>query len=187
MKEKLCEIFNKIIAPVKANLKVITISVLSTLAVIVIIHCGEAYISTNSFCTGCHSMTFVEEELKQSVHYGRVGIDPKCADCHLPPTFMKRLLFHMVSGPRDLMGSLKYDMSTIEKFDERRSEMAHTARMTLKKWDSAPCRSCHVSPRPTSEMGKMMHKLMDDGKATCIDCHQNIAHKAVPIEKLNIK
>jgi len=176
----------KLAGSIRDNFKVIVITALSTLAAVAIIHYGEAHISSDSFCTSCHSMTYVEEELKQSVHYGRVGINPGCADCHLPPSFISRSMFHMISGPRDLLGEFKYDLSTKEKFNEHRASMAHTARMNLKKWDSAPCRQCHIAPKPTSQMGQMMHATMETSNTTCIDCHQNIAHAPVPVEKLKL-
>ena len=45
---------------------------------------GEAAVSTNEFCTSSHSMTYPEKELKDSSHYGALGANPGCKDCHIP-------------------------------------------------------------------------------------------------------
>ena len=39
---------------------------------------GEAALSTEEFCTSCHSMTYTQTELKQSTHYGALGVNPGC-------------------------------------------------------------------------------------------------------------
>lgn len=145
----------------------------------------ERHISSHAFCVSCHSMSYPEAETKKSTHYGRLGVNPTCKDCHLPPAFFKRVLAHLADGPKDFLGEYKYDLGTKEKFNALRAEFAHSARITLKKRDSSPCRACHKDPWPTSEYGQSKHKLLREGKATCIDCHQNLVHEWVPEEDLN--
>ena len=146
---------------------------------------GESHISSYNFCVSCHSMSYPDAETKKSSHYGRLGINPTCKDCHLSPAFFDRVLAHLVDGPKDSLGEFRYDLNTKEKFDAHRAEFAHTARMTLKKRDSSPCRQCHKDPWPASEYGQSKHKLLREGKATCIDCHQNLVHQYVPEEDLD--
>ena len=73
---------------------------------------------------------------------------------------------------------LTADYSDLKKFDERRLQMAHYARMNLKRWDSVTCRGCHKNPRPSGE-AKQEHEKMRTAGATCIDCHQNLVHDEV--------
>jgi cytochrome c-type protein NapC len=146
---------------------------------------GEKYFSTTEFCLFCHSMSYVNEELHESSHWGGIGINPNCEDCHLPPQFIKRVESHVVDGIRAIIGELKHDYSTKEAFDERRAETAHHARIILKKWDSSPCRTCHKDVEPSSEEAEVEHKKMETEGATCIDCHQNLAHEEVPEEDLD--
>jgi len=145
---------------------------------------GEMYISSTSFCLSCHSMSYVHEELKQSSHYGLLGADPECRDCHLPPQFVKRVESHIVDGIRGLIGEFTRDHSTKEKFDEYRAEYAHNARKNIRKWDSSPCRTCHKTLRSSSNETAKEHMKMETEHKTCIDCHQNIAHKKVPKEDI---
>jgi nitrate/TMAO reductase-like tetraheme cytochrome c subunit len=90
-----------------------------------------------------------------------------------------------VDGARELYLEFAEDYSTLEKFNERRLIMAHDARMNLKKWDSVTCRECHRDPQPPGADAKAAHKKMETEGATCIDCHQNLVHKAVAETDLN--
>ena len=149
---------------------------------------GEAAVSTDAFCTSCHSMTYPAEELKKSSHYGALGANPGCKDCHIPQGFKNfhlALYTHAVDGARELYLEFAEDYSTLEKFNERRLIMAHDARMNLKKWDSVTCRECHRDPQPPGGDAKAAHKKMETEGATCIDCHQNLVHKAVAETDLN--
>ena len=149
---------------------------------------GEAAVSTDKFCTSCHSMTYPAAELKKSSHYGALGANPGCKDCHIPQGFENfhlALYTHAVDGARELYLEFAEDYSTLEKFNERRLIMAHDARMNLKKWDSVTCRECHRDPQPPGADAKAAHKKMETEGATCIDCHQNLVHKAVAETDLN--
>ena len=149
---------------------------------------GEAAVSTDKFCTSCHSMTYPAAELKKSSHYGALGANPGCKDCHIPQGFENfhlALYTHAVDGARELYLEFAEDYSTLEKFNERRLIMAHDARMNLKKWDSVTCRECHRDPQPPGGDAKAAHKKMETEGATCIDCHQNLVHKAVAETDLN--
>ena len=143
---------------------------------------GEAVISTTGFCTSCHSMTYVQKELKKSDHYGALGADPQCKDCHIPQgiaNFHLAVRTHVLDGARELYLELTQDYSTKKKFNKRRLAMAHDARMNLKRWDSITCRECHKNPRPPGKRPKAEHKKMETEGATCIDCHQNLVHREV--------
>ena len=149
---------------------------------------GEAAVSTDQFCTSFHSMTYTAAELKKSSHYGALGANPGCKDCHIPQGFENfhlALYTHAVDGARELYLEFAEDYSTLEKFNERRLIMAHDARMNLKKWDSVTCRECHRDPQPPGADAKAAHKKMETEGATCIDCHQNLVHKAVAETDLN--
>lgn len=155
---------------------------------IVAIFGGEAALSTTAFCLSCHSQSYPAEELKKSSHYGALGSDPGCKDCHIPQgleNFHRAVWTHLYDGSRELVLEFTHDYSTIEKFNERRLGMAHHARMNLKGWDSVPCRDCHMNSRPPGKDAKAAHKKMETEGATCIDCHQNLVHKKVPESDLN--
>lgn len=153
-----------------------------TLLVLAIVFGGEAAVSTTSFCLSCHSMSYAGEELKRSTHYAALGADPACKDCHIPQglaNFGLALQTHFVDGARELALELTQDYSDIARFNARRLEMAHHARMNLKRWDSVTCRACHREPRPPGATARSEHEKMKTQGKTCIDCHQNLVHKAV--------
>ncbi len=154
----------------------------ATVAVIVVVLGGQAALSTTAFCTGCHSMSYPAEELRKSTHYGALGADPECKDCHIPQglgNFHLAVWTHIVDGTRDLIAEFTHDYSDKKKFNKRRLEMAHTARLSLKALDSITCRGCHKNSRPPGKSAKAAHKKMATEGATCIDCHQNLVHKEV--------
>jgi nitrate/TMAO reductase-like tetraheme cytochrome c subunit len=155
---------------------------------IVAVFGGEAALSTTTFCVSCHSQSYPYEELKKSSHYGALGSDPGCKDCHIPQglgNFHLAVWAHLYDGPQELLAEFTHDYSTIEKFNERRLGMAHHARMNLKGWDSVTCRACHQNTKPPGKDAKAAHKKMETEGATCIDCHQNLVHKKVPESDLN--
>jgi nitrate/TMAO reductase-like tetraheme cytochrome c subunit len=144
---------------------------------------GEAALSTTEFCVGCHSMSYPAEELRKSSHYGALGANPGCKDCHIPQglaNFHLAVASHVIDGARELFLEFRNDYSDIKKFDARRPEMAHDARMNLKRWDSVTCRACHKDPQPPGADARAAHEKMRTQQATCIDCHQNLVHKEVP-------
>lgn len=154
------------------------------LGVVYVAGLADRALSSDAVCTYCHSMSYAAAELKGSPHYGTLGVDPGCADCHLPAGFSGRAKVHLIDGARSLYGEVFHDLGTIEKYDVYRAEYAHTARVRLKEWGSSPCRSCHKDPRPFAGRGKEEHLKLKSGKFTCIDCHQNLAHKRTPVENI---
>lgn len=175
---------NRILEFIKTNIKPLVIGGVVALVVVFGIIGGERVLSSKAFCLSCHSMSYPYEELKDSSHYGTIGIDPECKDCHLPPNFLLRVESHIVDGTRAIIGEFKHDLSTKEEFDKHRAEYAHNARINIRKWDSSPCRVCHKHPRPSSEDAERQHKKLETGEATCIDCHQNLVHEEVPEEDI---
>ena len=153
------------------------------LALLAALFGGEAAVSTTEFCVSCHSMSYPAKELKKSSHYGALGVNPGCKDCHIPQglaNFHLAIATHVVDGARELILEFKNDSSDIKQFDARRPELAHDARMNLKRWDSVTCRACHKDPQPPGADARAAHDKMRTQKATCIDCHQNLVHKEVP-------
>lgn len=149
---------------------------------------GEAAISSTEFCVSCHSETYPYEELKKSSHWGALGADPGCKDCHVPQGFFnfhKAVYTHVVDGLPFLIMEFTEDYSTIEKFNEKRPEAAYRARMKLKEWDSLTCRACHKNVKAPGASAQEAHAKMQSEGATCIDCHQNLVHKKVPEHDLN--
>ncbi len=164
--------------------KVVAVTAVVTLAVSFGTVKTEKVLSSTKFCVSCHSMSYPKKELEESTHFGALGADPECEDCHLPPNFILRVESHIVDGTRGLLGEFNKDLKTKEGFDEHRPEYAHNARVNLRKWDSSPCRTCHKNVKPSSEEAEREHKLMETEGATCIDCHQNLVHEEVPEEDI---
>jgi nitrate/TMAO reductase-like tetraheme cytochrome c subunit len=155
---------------------------------VVVVFGGEAAISRTEFCISCHSEIYPYEELKKSSHWGALGSDPGCKDCHVPQGFWNFHLAvetHVLDGVPFLIKEFTTDYSTVEKFDEHRPAAAYRARMKLKGWDSLTCRACHKNTRPPGKSAKAAHMKMETEGATCIDCHQNLVHKKVPEHDLN--
>lgn len=143
---------------------------------------GEAAVSHTAFCTSCHEMTYPAEELKKSTHYGALGADPECKDCHVPQgiaNFHRAVATHVFDGAREVWLHFTRDYSDVKKFNKYRLEMAHHARMNLKRWDSVTCRDCHRNARPPGAAAREAHARMETEGATCIDCHQNLVHREV--------
>ncbi len=143
-----------------------------------------AVTGTNEFCgTACHSHTqFVYPEYKTSVHgSNRTGVQAQCVDCHLPHTYPAKMFAKAKAGIRDVIAEAQGTISTKEKFEAKRWELATHVWDDMKANNSANCRTCHnpdaMSSEKQSDDAKKAHKKFAAGKATCIECHTGVAHK----------
>ncbi len=134
------------------------------------------------FCTSCHEMRdTVYQEYKETIHYkNRSGVRAICPDCHVPKDWMHKFV-RKIQASQELYGKFVSGViSTPEKFEARRFELAQHVWSTMKGNDSHECRNCHSwdamdphkqSPRASAKM----QQAQKEGK-TCIDCHKGIAH-----------
>lgn len=143
-----------------------------------------AVTGTNEFCgNACHSHTqFVYPEYKVSVHgSNRTGVKASCSDCHIPHSYPAKLLYKAEAGIRDGIAEMQGVISTQEKFEAKRWEMASHVWEEMRADNSANCRTCHtpesMNSAKQSEDAIKQHKKFASGKATCIDCHTGMAHK----------
>lgn len=142
-----------------------------------------AVTGTNEFCgNACHSHTkFVYPEYKVSVHgSNRTGVQASCSDCHIPHTYPAKLIYKAKAGIRDGIAEMQGVISTQEKYEAKRWEMANRVWDEMRADNSANCRTCHtpeaMGAEKQSEDAIKQHKKFASGKATCIDCHTGMAH-----------
>lgn len=156
--------------------KAMAIAAIAVIVSLIAVISGERYFSSTRFCVSCHAMTYPYEDLTKSSHYGRLGINPECRDCHFPPQFYLKIKTHTVNGIKDIISNFRYDLSTKEAFEKHKEDFAAKARTELRSLGSSPCKACHKNPVPASEFGKTAHEEAKTGRMTCIDCHQNLVH-----------
>lgn len=138
----------------------------------------------NEFCGNtCHShIKFVYPEYKVSVHgHNRTGVKAHCSDCHVPHSYPAKLFYKANAGIRDGIAEMRGVISTQEKFEAKRWELANRVWKEMRADNSANCRTCHtpesMNAEKQSEDAIKQHKKFASGKATCIDCHTGMAHK----------
>ena len=72
-------------------------------------------------------------------------------------------------------------ITTPEKFEAKRLELATHEWARMKASDSRECRNCHSFSAMDIEKQKAraskMHKRGQEDKKTCIACHKGIAHR----------
>ena len=136
---------------------------------------------TNEFCGGaCHSMQWVANEHRQSVHgTNSRGLGATCHDCHIPKYYPELLWYKAKAGTKDIIGEIRGVISTEEKFKAARQQMAQHVWDEYKDNDSRACRNCHQFTKEVLAKQNEWHAAqMREGKATCIDCHKGVAHTA---------
>jgi len=139
---------------------------------------------TNEFCGGaCHSMQWVAQEYKQSVHaVNRTGVSAGCHDCHIPHHYPALLFYKAKAGIKDAIGEMRGVISTKEKFEKERTRMAKEVWAEYKTNNSENCRTCHVFDKAIvakqKDFVRPMHEQFLAGAMTCVDCHKGIAHTA---------
>jgi nitrate/TMAO reductase-like tetraheme cytochrome c subunit len=141
---------------------------------------------TNEFCGGaCHSMQWVAQEYRQSVHFAnRTGVQAGCHDCHIPHAYPQLLWYKAKAGIKDAMGEARGVISTKEKFEKERPRLAQNVWNEFKETNSANCQHCHAFSAEViakqKEFAQPMHKMVLEKQGTCIDCHKGVAHTAPP-------
>jgi cytochrome c-type protein NapC len=136
--------------------------------------------NTLPFCTSCHEMSTVYEEYKQTIHYSnRTGVRAACPDCHVPHEWGPKILRKMQAS-FEVWGKITGEISTPEKFEAKRMELATNEWNKMKSVDSRECRNCHTWEGMSSEKQKpsvfKKHTAAREEGKTCIDCHKGIAH-----------
>lgn len=139
-----------------------------------------AWTSTDSFCASCHQIAIVPE-WKKSVHYtNNAGIVVHCADCHEPHDFVG-MLGRKVAAVDEVWNQLLGTISTPEKFEAHRRELAEKEWTRLRAENSQECQDCHNVAEindPAKSFLAAMHTAALAHGQTCIDCHKGVAHQA---------
>lgn len=140
--------------------------------------------NTEAFCIGCHEMReFVYQEYKETIHFkNRTGVRATCPDCHVPRPWLYKIA-RKVRASNEVLHKVMGTISTREKFEAHRLDLAKRVWSTMKSTDSRECRNCHAySYMDLEKQDKSAQKkhtldyIRESGK-TCIDCHKGIAHK----------
>lgn len=135
------------------------------------------------FCTGCHEMREnVYQELQTTIHFSnRSGVRAKCSDCHVPHGWTDKIARKMQAS-KEVFGKIFGTISTREKFEAKRRELAEREWIRLKANDSLECRNCHDFEfmdftRQSKRASDQHSTALASGEKTCIDCHKGIAHQ----------
>jgi nitrate/TMAO reductase-like tetraheme cytochrome c subunit len=143
-----------------------------------------AQTGTDAFCSGaCHSMRWVAQEYRQSIHYANpLGIRADCHDCHVPHSYPYLLWYKAEHGLKDALAEARGMIDTEAKFKHARLRLAQSVWAEFRQTNSANCRHCHaftpeiVAKQPPAV--QPMHTMVLEKRATCIDCHRGVAHAA---------
>lgn len=143
------------------------------------------YTNTLDFCISCHEMeNTVYEEYKRTAHFANAsGVAAICSDCHVPKEWTAKLI-RKIRATNELYHKAVGSISTPEKFEAKRLELAERVWASMKANDSRECRNCHSfeamdfdkQDRRSSEK----HPEAIERGRTCIDCHKAVAHKMPP-------
>ena len=141
------------------------------------------FTNTERFCTGCHEMRDnVYAEMKRTIHFtNRSGVRAKCSDCHVPHNWTDKVARKMAAS-KEVWGKIFGTISTREKFQAKRLELAQREWHRFKANDSLECRNCHSETamdftRQSKRAADAHQRFLVDGDKTCIDCHKGIAHE----------
>jgi cytochrome c-type protein NapC len=85
----------------------------------------------------------VYQEYKKTIHWSnRTGVRALCSDCHVPKDWVHKMA-RKVQATNELYGKVMGTISTPEKFEARRLELARNEWKRMKASDSRECRNCH--------------------------------------------
>lgn len=138
--------------------------------------------NTETFCVACHEHSeFVLQDLKATKHYSNEsGIRATCHNCHVPEEWAHKVLRKIYvtnEAYHHLIGSI----STPEKFEAKRQELAGYVWDSMRKSDSRECRNCHsveaMNLKAQEGLAARQHQLAAEQNVTCIECHMGVVHK----------
>ncbi len=139
--------------------------------------------NTEAFCISCHEMrNNVYVELQSTIHYtNRSGVRATCPDCHVPHDWTDKIA-RKTQASKEVWGKLFGTISTREKFEAKRLELAQHEWARFKANDSLECRNCHNFDfmdftQQSKRAAKQHERFLTSKEKTCIDCHKGIAHK----------
>ena len=141
--------------------------------------------NTEQFCISCHEMKEnVYEEYRRTIHYAnRSGVRASCPDCHVPKEWVHKIV-RKVRASNELYHHVLGSVSTPEKFNDKRLQLAVNEWSRMKSTDSRECRNCHkfdyMDYAAQEPRASKTHQEALSGGKTCIDCHRGIAHKLPP-------
>ncbi len=137
---------------------------------------------TIAFCISCHEMrSTVYPEYKKTAHYENAsGVRVTCADCHVPKEWPAKIV-RKIKASTEIYHKLMGTISTREKFEAKRLELAKRVWASLEASDSRECRNCHsyeamAFHKQTRRGSEKMREAFKKGE-TCIICHKGLAHK----------
>src|SRR5579864_7111046 len=109
------------------------------------------YTNRLEFCISCHEMRdTVFAEYQKSVHYmNALGVRAICSDCHVPHDWTAKLI-RKVQATNELNHKLVGTVSTPEKFEAHRLELARSVWATMTARNSQECRNCHSFERTST-------------------------------------
>ena len=137
--------------------------------------------NTETFCISCHEMEQnAFREYKETIHYNnRTGVRATCPDCHVPKEWVHKVV-RKVRATNELYHKAVGSISTREKFEAKRIQLAANVWRSMKQTDSRECRNCHNFEymdftRQETRASRRHAEAAAEGK-TCIDCHIGVAH-----------
>ena len=139
--------------------------------------------NTEPFCISCHEMrSNVYQELQGTIHFtNRSGVRATCPDCHVPHDWTDKIARKMQAS-KEVWGKIFGTISTRQKFQDMRLELAKHEWARLKANDSLECRNCHSSvamdlTKQARRAADIHSRFLVTREKTCIDCHKGIAHE----------
>ena len=144
--------------------------------------------NTEAFCISCHEMEKnVYVEYRNTIHYqNRTGVRATCPDCHVPKEWVPKII-RKIQASNELLHKALGSISTPEKFNAKRLQLAQNEWARMKKNDSQECRNCHtftsMDYAEQNRRAASIHQIAFNLGQTCIDCHKGIAHTLPAIEQ----
>lgn len=139
--------------------------------------------SATEFCYGCHSHeAFIKPEYEASSHFiNQSGVRAGCADCHLPHDNWFELTWTKAVVSLDIIPELRGKLSTAEKYEAHRGEMAESVWRQFRENDSKFCRSCHsvdaMDLASQERRTARRHSRAGEQGQTCVQCHYGLVHE----------
>lgn len=138
--------------------------------------------SRTEFCFACHSHELnIRPEYEASSHFNNAsGVQAGCADCHIPHDNWFETVAKKIVVSADIISEVRGVISTREKYEAHRLEMAEKVWAEFEANDSRFCRDCHdmtaMNFELQSKKASGMHKFAQQKGQTCINCHKGIVH-----------
>ncbi|MEE8392863.1 MAG: NapC/NirT family cytochrome c [Rhodospirillales bacterium] len=167
---------------------VLVIAAAAIFLILIFVPATRAITASQIVCLGCHETAEYDPKARPAVSKGHADKHDDrpatCVQCHVSEGFVESVyVYTHIFSNTDLLGNWRAAAKDrAGPYYPPIARRAYAVRDAMQAADSGPCRNCHneENSKPKRKRGQRAHANALKNQETCIECHDNFAHRPVP-------